>query len=283
MSQTVLVTGGSGKLGRAVVTDLQQHDYTIINADRQRGEGVRTMITDLCDAGQVYAVASRADAIVHLAAIPSPGGYPPQFVFENNVISTFNILQAASDLSIKNVVIASSLSALGTAYKTQPITLDYLPLDESHPDLPQDAYGLSKVAGERAADAFARLHPDMSIASFRFPLIVNPGEIEERARQPMPDRVVQGGGLWAYIDVRDAAIVIRQALEANIKGHEVYYANAVDTFVNEPTLDLITQYLDCTKVDPQKLQRHAAPVNCDKARKLLGFGPRYGWRDSETD
>src|SRR5690348_7520633 len=110
MSKRVLVTGGSGKVGKWVIADLQAHGYSVINADRQRAATVHTMDVDLCNMGHVYAAMAGVDAVVHLAAIPSPGGNPPEVVFHTNVMSTFNVLQAAAALGIRKLVLASSLS-----------------------------------------------------------------------------------------------------------------------------------------------------------------------------
>ncbi len=279
MTEPILVTGGSGKLGRAVIADLHQQGYRVINADRQPTEGFYTVKTDLCDLGQVYGAASRAAAIVHLAAIPAPGGYPPEVVFKNNVMASFNILQAASGLGIKKVVIASSLSVLGLAYKSRPIDLHYLPIDESHPALAQDVYGISKIVGEEIAAGFARRDPDMSLVSLRLPMLVNPGEISARLREQTPERnAFSASILWSYLDVRDAAIVVRQALEYKQPGHEVLYANAPNTFVDVPTVELVQEYFPGVAFDPARLADYRSPIDCSRARDVLGFAPQFDWR-----
>src|SRR5438445_74669 len=112
MSKRVLVTGGSGKVGKWAIADLQAHGYLVIKADRRKADNVQTMDVDLCNLGHTYAAMTGVDAVVHLAAIPSPSGHPAEVVYHTNVMSTFNVLQAAATLGIKNVVIASSLSAL---------------------------------------------------------------------------------------------------------------------------------------------------------------------------
>jgi nucleoside-diphosphate-sugar epimerase len=279
MTETILVTGGSGKLGRAVIVDLQQHGYHVLNADRQPAEGVYTVRADLCDLGQVYGVINRTAAIVHLAAIPAPGGYPPEVVFQNNVMSTFNILQAASSLGIKKVVLASSLSALGLAYKSRPIALHYLPIDEAHPALAQDAYGISKIVGEEIAEGFARREPDMSLVSLRLPMLVAPDRIPARLRDQTPERMAFSASvLWSYLDVRDAAAVVRQSLEYKQPGHEILYVNAPDTFVDVPTVELVREHFPGVEFDPARLAGCRSPIDCSRARDVLGFAPQFDWR-----
>ncbi len=284
MTDTILVTGGSGKLGRAVVADLRQHGYRVLNADRQPTEGVHTVKADLCDLGQVYGVASRAAAVVHLAAIPAPGGYPPEVVFQNNVMSTFNILQAASGLGIKKVVLASSLSVLGLAYKSRSIDLHYLPIDEAHPALAQDAYGISKIVGEEIAAGFARRDPAMSLVSLRLPFLVNPGQIRAELSEQTPQHLAFSVSiLWSYLDVRDAAAVVRQALEYKQPGHEIFYANAPDTFVDVPTVELVREHFPGVEFDPARLADHRSPIECSRARDVLGFAPQFDWRTTGDD
>lgn len=278
MDQTILVTGGSGKLGRSVVSDLQEHGYRVINADRHLLDSCRTMRVDLCDLGQVYGAMPGCDAVVHLAAIPAPNADPPEVVFGNNVISTFNVLQAASVLKIKKVVIASSLSALGLAYPFHPVPLRYFPIDEAHPVLAQDAYGLSKIAGEDVAEGFARRDETMSLISLRLPLLAAPEELPRLRSWVQHSPARTASVLWSYLDLRDAAYVIRQALGYEGKGHEIFYTNAPETFANIPTLDLLREHYPGGEVDPARLEGYASPIDCRRARDVLGFAPQFEWR-----
>jgi nucleoside-diphosphate-sugar epimerase len=284
MTEPILVTGGSGMLGHAVIADLKQHGYRVINADRQSSDGVHTVKTDLCDLGQVYSVAKRASAIVHLAAIPAPWICPPEVVFQNNVMSTFNVLQAANGLGIRKVVLASSLSALGLAYKSRPIDLHYLPIDEAHPVLAQDEYGMSKIIGEEIAEGIVRRDPTMSLVSLRLPLLVNPGQIREKFCEQTPERLAAGASnLWSYLDVRDAAIVVRQAMEYEQPGHTILYVNAPDTYVDVPTIDLIKDHFPGVKFDPALVAGCHSPIDCSRAGEVLGFVPHFGWREDEVE
>jgi len=281
-SEVILVTGGSGMLGQAVVEDLQRHGYRIISADLKPSpatSSVRTVQADLTDLGQVYGAAAGVDAIVHLAAIPAPHKHPPEVVFKTNVISTYNVLQTAGTLGIKRVVIASSLSALGLAYNTRPIELSYFPIDEAHPVLAQDEYGISKVLGESMADGFARRYPELSITSFRFPFMASlknlPNKIEYWCNNP--DAVARI--LWSYLDAVDAATVIRLALQAAVPGHEIFYVAAPDTFAKEETLSLIKKYYPGVLLDEKKLHGFASPIDSSAVTSRLQFTPSINWRD----
>ena len=109
----VIVTGGSGKVGRACVEELLQHGYEVFNVDAARPVKERCRFTqvDFTDFGQTVEALSEiddlyrgVDAVVHLAAIPGPTQFPNAVTFRVNTISTYNIFEAVRKLRIKNVV-----------------------------------------------------------------------------------------------------------------------------------------------------------------------------------
>ena len=281
-SEIILVTGGSGMLGQAVVEDLQLHGYRVISADLKPSPAtpsMRTVQADLTDLGQVYGVATGVDAFVHLAAIPAPRRHSPEIVFKTNVISTFNVLQAAGTLGIKRVVIASSLSALGLAYNTHPVELSYFPIDEAHPLLAQDEYGISKVLGESMADGFARRYLDLSITSFRFPFMAASINLRKKIEYWCNNPEAGARILWSYLDVVDAATVIRLALHTVVPGHEIFYVAAPNTFAKEETLSLIKKYYPGVLLDEKKLLGFASPIDSSAVTSRLQFTPSINWRD----
>jgi len=133
----VLVTGGSGKLGRAVLRDLVAHGYDVLNIDQQAlPEPICPSVRiDLTDFGEVAAailggVDERRgpfDAVVHLAAIPAPGLAANARTFANNVPTTYNVFEASRLAGIRNIVFASSETVLGLPFDTPP---PYAPVDE---------------------------------------------------------------------------------------------------------------------------------------------------------
>lgn len=115
----VLVTGGIGKLGAWVGQALRDHGYEVVSVDRQlppAGEtGIHHRLVDMGDLGQAIGAAVGCDALIHLAAIPTPYGHPDEVVFGNNVGATYNASQAAMTVGIGRAIIASSVSACGMA------------------------------------------------------------------------------------------------------------------------------------------------------------------------
>ncbi len=278
VTKHILVTGGSGKVGRAAVANLREHGYSVLNADCNSDSDVPTMVLDLLDLGQVYGAMEGVDAVVHLAAIPSPKGRTPEFVFQTNVMSTFNVLQAAAVLGVKKVVMASSLSLLGLAYAFRPVDLHYLPIDEAHPWLAQDTYGLSKIAGEELASGFARRYPDHTFISLRYTLIVEPDQYPDLIAAYQGQLAKGASILWTYLDVRDAAECIRCALEYDRPGHRAFYVAAPETFMTVPTLDLLERFYPNTPIRAESLGVYAAPIDCSAARQYLRFEPKYHWQ-----
>ena len=150
----VVVTGGSGKAGRAVVHDLLEHGYEVLNADllepHQRGSPF--IKTDLTDLGETFEILQEAEGVVHLAA--APGRRPAGETFRNNTVSTYNVFSAATTLGLEKVVWASSETTLGLPFDREKPA--YAPLDENHPRYPESSYALSKVLSEEMARQFNR-------------------------------------------------------------------------------------------------------------------------------
>lgn len=101
----VVVTGSSGKAGRAVVKDLTENSYEVLGVDllkpAESVKGARTLQADLTDLGAVMEVLLGADAVVHLANIPAPGIHPPGKTFIDNVAMNYHVFSAAVDLGLK--------------------------------------------------------------------------------------------------------------------------------------------------------------------------------------
>jgi nucleoside-diphosphate-sugar epimerase len=100
----VLVTGARGKVGSATVRALAKAGHEVVASDVMRGEfeapdpdSPESWYTqaDLRDAGEAFATVRGAEAVVHAAAIPEPTKNPAHVVFQNNLMSTFNALEAA--------------------------------------------------------------------------------------------------------------------------------------------------------------------------------------------
>jgi nucleoside-diphosphate-sugar epimerase len=278
----VVVTGGSGLAGRAVVAHLVDQGCNVTNVDLVPGSGEAPFRrADLVDLGQVYGALRGADAVVHFAAIPRPTFDVPDVVFRTNVMSTFNVLEAASALGVSRVVVASSVSVLGFPFNVQPLAPRYVPIDEDHLSLPQDAYALSKHLGEELAVGFAR-RGGMSVLSLRFPWIHTPETFAREVQPLWADPAAGAANLWSYIDTRDVAEAVRLGLEADIVGHEACFVAAADSFMPEDSAALVNRYYPETSIR-DGFTGHASLLSSAKARRLFGFQPRWSWRSYPVD
>ncbi len=272
----IVVTGGSGLFGQHVIAELSSHGHEVVNLDRQpHPAGYPTVTADLTDPASFRDPCAGAGGIVHLAAYNAPNLTTDQITFNNNVSITYNALKAATELGVPRAVIASSLAAYGFLYGQPGRTPDYLPIDEEHPCRPTDPYGLSKVVGEMLADACALSH-GMAIASLRLPGI-NYDPAFARIKKIMEDPGFRRTGFWTYIDVRDAAAVVRLALERPLTGHRVFNVAAPGSNMREPTPELIRRFFPELKDVRNKQDTNWSGMDSSRVERELGFRAQYSW------
>lgn len=287
MSERILVTGGSGRLGSQVVTELLEHGYEVVSIDRVRPTqrlpfGARFVLTDLADVGEIAYAMKRCDAVIHLGAIASPYSHPDEIVFGNNTGATFAVLQAASLLEIRRAAIASSVSGYGMAWSECRFFAKYVPIDEDHPLLNHDAYGLSKEVDERTAQMFAR-RDGMSVACLRFHWIARREEQSGRLASASDDEALAEGGrgFWGYVDLRDAARALRLAIDIARDapyGFEPFNIVAADTLLDLPTEEAIQRIAPDTVIR-SPIEGFASAFDIGKAKRILGWEPLHSWRD----
>ena len=279
----VIVTGGSGKLGRAVVTELIDHGHDVWNLDLVPSRDMRARFTrvDLADFGQVYEAFrgmdeswDHVDGVVHLAAIPAPGLVPNAALFRNNMLGTYHVFAAARHAAIRNVVWASSETVLGLPFDTPP---PYLPVDEDYDPRPESTYSLVKTLEEAMAREFTRWDPDLKLIALRFSNVMEP---EDYARFPSfdADPHARAWNLWGYIDARDGAQAARLALEHPAVGFDVFIVANADTVMSRSSADLAAAVYPGVEVRT-RLGEHETLLSIAKARRVLGYEPAHSWRD----
>jgi nucleoside-diphosphate-sugar epimerase len=279
----IVVTGGSGKLGRATVAELLDHGHDVWNVDvaPPREPAGRFTRVDLTDFGQVYELFrgidegwESIDGVVHLAAIPGPAQVPNAALFANNIQGSYNVFAAARHAGIRNIVWASSETLLGLPFDTPP---PYAPLDEEYPVRPETAYSLAKALDEEMARHFCRWDPALKMIGLRFSNVMEPADY---ARFPSfdADPLVRKWNLWGYIDARDGAQAVRLALEHDSTGMDVFIIANADTVMSRSSADLMAEVFPGVPVR-KALGTNETLLSIDKARRVLGYEPRHSWRD----
>ena len=243
----IVVTGaagrlGGGRLGARVVRLLRDRGYEVLATDKVPAEdpSMELAVGDLLDRAMVERLLEGAEAVIHMGAIPGPELAEPREIFENNVQSTFNVMMTAAEKGMRRVVFSSIAFGMGWAWEGATFVPLYLPLDEEHPMMPFEPYGLSKQLGENIGEMIARSSAT-SVVSLRFTNVVFP---EKQAAFPWPAPTRENPltlVMWAYADPRDVAEAHVLALEADIQGHEAFLIAQPTNRFTEPTVDLIKE------------------------------------------
>jgi UDP-glucose 4-epimerase len=284
----VLVTGAHGKVGRTLVPALMRAGHEVRASDLTRPvwdraqdprEAEDYVQADLTDAGATHALARGCDAVVHTAAIPQPIHNAPHVVFENNLVSTFNMLEAAIAAGVRRFVNFSSETVPGFIFAHRPFEPDYLPIDEEHPIRPQDSYATAKWFGELLMER-APERAEIATISIR-PCWVQDVDTYERNLGPIVcDPSVLVGNFCSYVDAYDLSEATVLAVESQLPGHEVLYLASPDTIGGHTLEEVVRRYHGATSVELRPVSRpDASAIDCSKARRLLGWEPKRSWSD----
>jgi UDP-glucose 4-epimerase len=237
---------------------------------------------DLTNAGDAFAIVRGVDAVVHAGAIPDPTKNPPHVVFENNLMATFNVLEASIRFGVGRFVNVSSETVPGFFFPERPFLPDYVPVDEEHPIRPQDPYALSKWFGELLMDS-AVARSEIRCISLRPSWVQNEANYERNLGPQVRDLGVLSPNLWSYVDAYDLADAIVLAAESDLPGHEVFYIASPDNVGNRPLAELVRRYYG-EEIEIRPLAREdASAISCAKAERLLGYAPSRSWSDYLDD
>jgi nucleoside-diphosphate-sugar epimerase len=224
----VLVTGGIGAVGKAVLERLVHNGWDVRVVDRKpkfEMEGIDYRVCDITNYKDLRKKMRGCEAVVHLAAIPNPMFVPPPELFHINVAGTYNVYEAAAAEGIQRLVQASSINAFGCFWGNRDIYPDYFPIDEEHPTATTDVYSFSKEVVEDIGAYYWR-RKGISSVSLRFP------GVWSRARMSSEDVKVHREQVRAVIDefaaeseakrLERLAKVRQAAVEFRKKGHMEY-------------------------------------------------------------
>ena len=290
----IVVTGGSGRLGRTLVTGLADAGHEIVSLDRGPTEhldqpGITQFRLDLEDADATASAlaATRADALIHLAAIAVPFSAPEDVILRTNAALAQSVLGGAVRAGIRRVVAASSPTVIGYG-APRGWTPERLPLDEESPVEPWNAYALSKLLIEQTVAMLRRqTGDDVRFASFRPCYVIAPDEWAgaptqqgHTVLQRLDDPALSAPALFNYVDARDVAGFADTLLSAldDIPNGEVFFVGADDALARRPLSELLPQFHPDTEHAATALASTDPAFSSAKAARLLGWRPTRSWR-----
>ena len=279
----ILVTGGGGLVGSAVVTHLLEagHPVTLLSrSDSETRDGVRVVRGDARDIDAVTEALDGVDAVAHLAAIPTPDDDPAPIVFGNNTLATFTVLWTAAELGVRRLVIASSVNAIGLFMNPHRPLPAGIPIDERTPSDIADPYSLSKQTDEATLRAVCRRFEASGVA-LRLPLMVSAANAAGLRAWATEHAATGVGDGWGWLDVRDGAEAFRLALTADYAGAHTLYVAADTTFQDMSTPELLARFAPGVPVTGSFPGR-AGIIDTSRARELLAFRPRYDTPGAEV-
>lgn len=263
------MTGGSGRVGRYVVAEIQGH-HDVVNADLVPSEQADYVATDVTDLASVRKAVADADAVVHLAALDYDVHARPEDYIRVNTLGTWHVLQAAAESGVRRVVLCSSVAALGLHDFRPGWTPQTLPVTDTHDARPVEAYGASKavieVMGRATADSGRT-----EVVCLRPCTVV----FEENLAEFVAD---EGGPYLAdYVTGEDVATACRAAVETEVAEFGPFLLSAADTSHPEPTLDWYARRFGGLppNVDLARYrdEPRAAVFDVDAASRALGWRP----------
>lgn len=288
----VLITGGAGKMGKFVAEELRKK-YEVKLFDLKPTDPIEEFLKgDIRVLQDVEKAMKGSDTVIHLAAIPGDTG-EAQKIMETNVMGTFNVLEAAANHGVKKIIYASSISAYGFVWWKKPFMPEYFPVDEDHPCIPHDSYGLSKLFGEKLCYGYTQRYniatTCLRIAPVLFPNseksklwinnIKNPTFTYTEFGQLLSFKDL----LWSYVDVRDVVQVIKLSLGKVEVKHVIYNIGANDTLSEIDSIELIRSYYTQVKFihnEEQFIKNKKSPLfSISKVSNELGYSPKHSWRN----
>lgn len=236
----VLVTGSSGRIGRAVVAELQARGRAVRGFDQVATPGLADMVVGtLTSEASVARAMQGVQAVVHLAATPDDADFLAEIV-PNNIIGVYHVLEQAQAAGVQRLVLASSGQV--TWYQRfrgpWPIGTDVQPT-------PRYWYAAAKVFLEAAGRAFAEKF-GMSVIAVRLGWC-------PRTKEQVEEITASDWAQDVYLSPGDAGrfFAAAAALSPTAISYEVMYAAS----------------------RPRKVQY----MDLEPARRLLGWEPQESW------
>lgn len=292
-TEHILVTGGSGRLGRSVVAGLLAAGHRVTSVDQRLPEvpepGAKYLAVDLMDTEKTFeAFASvHPEAVISLAAIAVPFSAPEPVILKTNATIAHNVTAAALEAGCRRIVLASSPTVIGYGAPAGWLP-DSFPITEDTATRPWNAYGLSKLVAEQVAAMFAAEHGEKArFASFRPCYVIAPEEWEGAPTQQghtvterLEDPQLAAPSLFNYVDARDVTDFLLLLLTKmdSIQNGSTFFVGAADALATRPLSELLPLYVPGSEELAAGLTGDAPAFSIERARTVLGWEPKHSWR-----
>jgi nucleoside-diphosphate-sugar epimerase len=292
----VLVTGGTGYVGRALVNALiERGDDVSIFSRSQPRKDVHWIHGDITMTGAVSQCVGikNLDTIYHLASLPGDTGNPREMV-DVNIRGLVNMLYVARAADVNRFVLASSISAYEWFPATKFRPPQKMPVDEDHPCRPQDMYSSTKLMQEVLTNTYYRQY-ELPTTILRITAVVGPDgsgggrmwrdfalQLKEGDRVQLP--MLSADELSHFVDVRDVAAMHIAAANHPAAVGETFNCCAAKATRGRDFASIIREFAPHAEVafDYPWSMSQGGEIEFDmsKMQRLLGFVPRYSLRDA---
>jgi UDP-glucose 4-epimerase len=259
----VLVTGGAGFIGSHVVDRLVNEGFWVrvvdnlssgrlVNIKRHiDSSAIELVVGDLKDPEVALRVVDGVDTVFHYAANPEVrvSTTNPEVHFNENIVATFNLLEAMRRRNVGELVFASSSSVYG-----EPLEI---PVGEDAPVKPVSVYGASKASCENLIHAYAKLYGFKAIA-LRYANVAGPrlrhGVIWDfivKLRENPHELEILGDGeqVRSYIYIDDAVEATMTAWRKTSGYFEVYNVASEDWITINELADIVIETMGLKNVE----------------------------------
>lgn len=286
----VLVTGGSGFVGREVVKQLSLKGYSVTVLDRvQKPDdftNVKYIQGDIQNAAKCVVACAGQDYVIHLAAKPRiPESFiNPDDYFDDNVTGTKNILTAASAVGVRKFIYGSSSSIYGN---------NPTPHKPFHKPDPLNYYAMTKLFGEHLCKQYKNMF-NLNYNILRFFTVYGDEQPDDDNKGLMISKfyrlasegkplTVHGDGTFKrdYIHVSDVAAACIASMESKVKSEVFNVGTGNNISVNE-VIDILKEFFPELEIDYEDKPKGYAPetlADIDKIKKLLNWKPTINIED----
>ena len=297
-NEKILVTGGAGFIGSALVRELLNRNYRVFIYDNFI-YGDQSNIIDISDSIIIYkgdilswnffnvVKKCKPDYIFNLAAEPYiPHCYDnPEKFFDVNVLGTMNVLKATKLFDVKKIIHFSSSEVYGTS--------KYVPMDENHPTLPLSTYAVSKLSADRICHVWAYEHeiPVVILRPFNCygPRETQPYVIPEIITQLTKSNEIMLGNINAQRDftyVEDTVKCAVALLSCNVMFGDVFNIGSNKVYSIEELVYLVGELLNIDDIKIIIDKKRLRPLDVDKLqcdyskiRSLTDWRPNVDIKD----